>query len=55
MKRAQRYERVFKCPDCNEISMAYKRGDRLTKAGHIKHMWCWKCKAEKGFIQIKNY
>ena len=46
-------ERRFECPICKEKVTAYKKSSRRTKAGHIKHMWCYKCKAIQGFIQIK--
>ena len=46
-------ERIFQCPDCKTKQVAYKKSSRRTKEKHIKHMWCWKCKEEKGFVQLK--
>lgn len=46
-------ERRFECPICKEKVTAYKKSSRRTKVGHIKHMWCYKCKAIQGFVQIK--
>lgn len=48
-------ERTFCCPDCGTIATAYKKSSRRTTKGHIKHMWCWKCKAEKGFTQLSQH
>lgn len=48
-------ERRFECPDCKIKMTAYKKSSRRTADGHTKHMYCYKCKAIKGFIQISNY
>ena len=45
--------RVFKCPDCGNQAVAYKKSSRRTKEGHLKKLWCWKCKEEKNFVQIR--
>jgi phage FluMu protein Com len=47
--------RYFKCPDCNLILTAYKKTSRMTKKGHLKNMWCPRCKNEHNFIQIREY
>lgn len=43
--------RVFKCPVCGAIMTATKRGHK-TGLGHIKDMWCWRCKETRKFEQI---
>ena len=48
-------ERVFRCPDCGTVVTAYKKSSRRTVQGHTKHMYCWKCKDMKGFIQLSKY
>lgn len=47
--------RYFKCPDCNFITIAYKKSSRMTKKGHLKVMWCPFCKDEHNFVQIQTY
>lgn len=53
MKRQPIVLRNFKCPCCAEIVSAPKKKSRQTSEGHIKDMWCWKCKSEQKFIQIR--
>ena len=48
-------ERVFRWPDCGTVVTAYKKSSRRTVQGHTKHMYCWKCKDMKGFIQLSKY
>lgn len=48
-------ERVFCCPDCGTAVTAYKKSSRRTAQGHTKHMYCWKCKDTKGFVQLSRY
>ena len=42
--------RVFRCPVCGEKSYAPKR--TITRPGHVKTMWCWKCRAERDLVQV---
>ena len=46
-------ERTFECPYCKTKQIAYKKSSRRTAENHIKHMWCWRCKEERGFIQVR--
>jgi predicted RNA-binding Zn-ribbon protein involved in translation (DUF1610 family) len=46
-------ERIFQCPECGEKMTAYKKSSRRTAVGHIKTMWCYRCKSERQFVQIK--
>lgn len=48
-------ERTFKCPNCNTIHKAFKKSSRRTAIGHIKHMYCYKCKEIVGMEQVSNY
>ena len=43
--------RIFCCTGCGEIQYAAKRR-RMTPTGHIKHMWCPRCKAVMPHEQI---
>ena len=44
-------KRLFRCPVCGALSPATKQFGR-TEPGHIKCMWCWRCKEETDHIQI---
>ena len=48
-------QRKFICPKCNTIHVAYKKSCKRTKAGHIKTMYCWRCKSVQNLIQLNNY
>ena len=48
-------KRVFKCPECGNMQVAYKKSSRRTAEGHKKKMWCWKCKKEINFTQVRYY
>lgn len=44
--------RVFECEVCGGRSIAPKRRCSSTANGHIKHMYCWRCKDTTKHIQI---
>ena len=48
-------ERYFKCPECGTILTAYKKSSRRTSVNHIKHMYCYKCKEVRPFVQLSKY
>lgn len=48
-------EREFICPQCDTKYIAYKSSNKLTAKGHIKDMYCFKCKNMQGFIQLSKY
>ena len=48
-------ERYFKCPECGTVLTAYKKSSRRTSVNHIKHMYCYKCKEVRPFIQLSKY
>lgn len=35
----------MECPRCHERFQIYRKPGKRRKKGHVKHMWCWKCKA----------
>lgn len=54
MIRKQRWRvRYFKCPVCGTVVTATKM-DGLSPPGHIKTMYCWKCKEERDHIQFDS-
>lgn len=44
--------RVFRCPVCRETIVAPKRL-YMTGVGHVKTMWCWRCKDVRDFKQVE--
>ena len=55
MKRRNMTRRGFMCPECGCVQVAYKRSCRRTKTGHIKTMYCWKCKTIQDLVQLSQY
>ena len=43
--------RHFRCPECGAVFPVSKMV-RRTGGGHIKTMYCYKCRAERDFEQI---
>jgi uncharacterized protein YlaI len=51
MKKRRAYQlRTFICPDCGETQKATKVKGRTGK-GHVKNLYCPRCKGERHFIQ----
>ena len=48
-------ERFFKCPECGTVLTAFKKSSRRTSVNHVKHMYCYKCKEVRPFIQLSKY
>ena len=42
-------EETYVC-DCGAEFPIYRKGGNLRGKGHIKHLWCYKCKETKPFI-----
>lgn len=55
MKKRKSLPRAFECTVCKERAVAYKRAGHFTGAGHIKTMYCWKCKKVVDFKQLPKY
>ena len=34
---------VLICPVCGNAAVIWRRRGRLRPAGHLKHLWCWRC------------
>lgn len=48
---------ALKCSDCGEPYLVYrstKRRRKRYREGHEKNLWCYKCKAEKVFVQLDS-
>lgn len=47
---------IVVCPDCQEPYVVYRKYKkrRVYKEGHLKNLWCYKCKADKKFIQLSD-
>lgn len=45
-------KRLFVCQICGNVTPATKRLG-TTREGHVKTMWCWKCRKETDHIQAE--
>lgn len=55
LSRKQLTQRKFKCPECGYILFAFKRASQKTPKGHLKKLWCPRCKDEHNFIQLSEW
>jgi len=44
-------QKTLACPECGNKQRIWRKSRRNKAAGHIKHMWCYKCKAVTGHIE----
>ena len=42
------------CPNCMNIQTKYRKASRLKKYGHLKRLWCYKCKKIVNHIELCN-
>lgn len=45
----------LRCPKCKNVQTINRRMSRLKKNGHIKHLWCPKCRRRLGHIEFDPY
>lgn len=43
------------CSRCNFVQIIQRKKSKLKKAGHIKHLWCPKCKDRVEHIESSSY
>ena len=55
MAKKQMTQRKFKCPECGYVLFAFKRASQKTPKGHLKKLWCPRCKDEHNFIQLSEW
>lgn len=44
----------LECPQCGSIMPIMRKRGKQKEAGHIKHMYCFKCNEVVGFVEIKD-
>lgn len=53
MRRRHVFWRVFRCMECGTTAVIPKYS-RATSKGHKKHMYCYRCQAVTGHVQISK-
>lgn len=43
----------LRCPVCNTVIQIPRFKNSLRPKNHIKTMYCWKCKEERDFLEMK--
>ncbi len=54
--RTKTKQTFLQCPCCNTVTPIHRK-KRLSKQkakGHIKDLWCWVCKREQKFVEVKE-
>jgi hypothetical protein len=52
--RVKMQECKLKCSTCNNITTIQRRRGELRELGHIKHLWCYKCKDTTAHIEQRS-
>lgn len=42
------------CPICGNIQTIFRQSNKCREFGHIKTIWCFKCKEKTNHIEIKD-
>jgi len=40
------------CPRCNNVQTIYRKASSKRKFGHLKYLWCYKCKRRINHFEI---
>ena len=54
MKRATMIQTRLVCPKCGNIQIIFRKVVRRKKYGHIKDLWCFRCKKVTKHFEICN-
>ncbi|AII27991.1 ribosome associated inhibitor A; zinc finger domain [Bacillus phage Bobb] len=44
----------LKCHQCGNITQIQRRTAVLKKGGHIKHLYCWRCKRDTRQVELSR-
>lgn len=44
----------LRCTECQNVTIIPRPKGKKRKEGHIKHMWCYRCKKETAHREKKN-
>lgn len=50
-KRRSMFTSKLKCSECGSIFPIMRNQGMKREFSHVKHMWCFSCKKETGFIE----
>lgn len=42
---------VLRCSECGAKSVILRQSNKLKKPGHVKHIWCWRCRKEMAHVE----
>lgn len=54
MGRAKVEQTFLICSECGNVFPIFRKVNKLKKDGHIKHLWCYKCKDVTAHIEDKR-
>lgn len=47
--------KTLKCSDCGNIVVIHRKMSKNKKAGHLKKLYCIKCRKEVNHIELSTY
>lgn len=48
-------EKYLKCVACERVSVIQRKDSKDRPAGHIKHLWCPRCKERRPHIELDEF
>jgi len=54
MRKVKTVLTYLECPECKFEYVISRKESNQKKIGHIKHMYCPKCRRKQGFIELKD-
>lgn len=54
MKKQTMIQTKLVCQKCNNIQIIYRKSSKRKEYGHIKTIWCYKCKQITNHFEICN-
>lgn len=54
MRRKNATETNLVCPECGNIQTIYRKSCKRKRYGHLKLLWCYKCKEVTNHFEICN-
>ena len=54
MKSSKMIQTRLVCPDCGNIQVIYRKVHKRKPYGHLKRLWCYRCKKVTNHFEIGN-
>jgi hypothetical protein len=52
--RTRTKQTFLQCPCCGTVTTIHRKIGKLKELQHVKDLWCWRCKKEQKFLEVKE-